>query len=158
MKRRAFLAGLVSGLTLAGPALAGDVIDSIVRQLKKQGFRSVVQERTLLGRVRIVAKRKDGTREIIVNPRTGEILRDLWTPLNGVPATGRSSTIRMDAAGPEVAVTTTMTMMTMTMTTMMMMMMMTMTAEATLAAAVAAAGVAAAGVAVTTTMTTTTEV
>ena len=81
MKRRAFLAGLVSGLTLAGPALAGDVIEGIVRQLKKQGFRSVVQERTLLGRVRILAKRKDGSREIIVNPRTGEILRDLWTPL-----------------------------------------------------------------------------
>jgi hypothetical protein len=88
MKRRAFVAGLMSGIALAGPALAGDVIDSIVRQLRKQGFRSVVQERTLLGRVRIVADRKDGSREIIVNPRTGEILRDLWTPLNGSASDG----------------------------------------------------------------------
>ena len=70
MKRRAFLTGLVSGATLAGPALASDVVDSIISQLKKQGFRSIVQERTLLGRVRIVAEKKDGTREIIVNPRT----------------------------------------------------------------------------------------
>jgi len=83
MKRREFLSGLAVGLALATPAAAQEVVDSIIRQLKKLGFRSVVQERTLLGRVRILAKRKDGEREIIVNPRTGEILRDLWTPVAG---------------------------------------------------------------------------
>ena len=44
MKRRELLAGLVSGTMLAGPALASDFVDSIVRQLKKQGYRSVEQE------------------------------------------------------------------------------------------------------------------
>lgn len=83
MKRREFLSGLAVGLVLASPAAAQDYVDSIVRQLKQQGYRSIVQERTLLGRVRIVANRKDGEREIIVNPRTGEILRDLWIPVDG---------------------------------------------------------------------------
>lgn len=38
---------------------------------------------TLLGRARIVATSQDGYREIIVNPRTGEILRDVWLSLEG---------------------------------------------------------------------------
>lgn len=83
MKRREFLGGMATGIVAAGPALASDLVDSIVRQLKKQGFKSISTERTLLGRVRILADRKDGSREIIINPRTGEILRDLWTPTQG---------------------------------------------------------------------------
>ena len=83
MKRRDFLCGMAAGLAVGGPALAEGVADSIVRQLKRLGFRSIVQERTLLGRVRITAQRNDGLREIIVNPNTGEILRDLWTPAGG---------------------------------------------------------------------------
>ena len=83
MKRREFLTGIAVGLALASPAAAQDIVDSILGQLRKQGYRSIVQERTLLGRVRIVADRKDGEREIILNPRTGEILRDLWIPVDG---------------------------------------------------------------------------
>ncbi len=83
MKRRGFLIGLAAGAAFASPALAQGVVDDIVRQLKNQGFRSVVTEQTLLGRVRILAERRDGQREIIINPRTGEILRDLWTAFSG---------------------------------------------------------------------------
>lgn len=83
MKRRVFLSGLAAGIALAAPAFAEEVVDSIVRQLKTLGFKDIAQERTLLGRVRITAARKDGLREIIVNPKTGEILRDLWTPVSG---------------------------------------------------------------------------
>jgi hypothetical protein len=87
MQRRAFVGGLIAAFGLTGPALAEDAVDGIISQLKKQGFQAIVQERTLLGRVRITAIRKDGTREIIINPRTGEILRDLWTPLDGSAST-----------------------------------------------------------------------
>ncbi len=80
MKRRAFLSGLAAGIAIGMPAVAEGVVDSIVRQLKKLGFGGITEERTLLGRIRITASRKDGRREIIVNPQTGEILRDLWTP------------------------------------------------------------------------------
>ena len=88
MKRRFFIAGLAAGVAFAAPALAQSIVDSILRQLKQQGFRSIVQETTLLGRVRITAERKDGFREIIVNPKTSEILRDLWTPVAGGAAAG----------------------------------------------------------------------
>lgn len=83
MKRRNFLSGLVAAVALAGPALAQDYVASVIEQLKAQGFRSIRQERTLLGRVRIIGVRKDGRREIIINPNNGEILRDLWMPMKG---------------------------------------------------------------------------
>jgi hypothetical protein len=51
------------------------------------GFNSIKQERTLLGRVRIIASRSDGRREIIINPSNGEILRDLWMPSRGEKGT-----------------------------------------------------------------------
>ncbi len=92
MKRREFVAGLLAAGAFAAPAFADDIVESIVRQLKRQGFGAITQERTLLGRVRIAAKRKDGSREIILNPRTGEILRDLWTPIDG--GKGRVEIIR----------------------------------------------------------------
>jgi hypothetical protein len=99
MQRRVFVGGLIAGFGLTGPALADDVVDGIIRQLKKQGFGSVAQERTLLGRVRITAARKDGTREIILNPRTGEILRDLWTPVDGTAGTAQIISDPSDGGG-----------------------------------------------------------
>lgn len=87
MRRRDVLTAMVAGVLIAPAAQAQDFVASVVAQLRAQGFRSVVQERTLLGRVRITATRKDGKREIIINPRTGEILRDLWLPLDGKPRT-----------------------------------------------------------------------
>jgi hypothetical protein len=78
MRRRVFLAALLGAVVPAGPALARDRSNDIVRQLKKNGYRIVDVSRTFLGRVRILASRKGGQREIIVNPSTGEILRDLW--------------------------------------------------------------------------------
>lgn len=87
MKRRQLLIGLaaVAGTQLcaAGVALAAGFADQIVAQLRKQGFGSIVVERTWLGRVRILAERSDARREIILNPNTGEILRDLWLSKSG---------------------------------------------------------------------------
>lgn len=80
MRRRHFLSGLLAATTIPGAAQAQDFVASVIAQLKKQGFRSVVEKRTLLGRVRLTASRANGVREIIINPGTGEILRDLWTP------------------------------------------------------------------------------
>ena len=74
----------MAGLMLCGafqsPAEARDLTATIIQQLTRQGFVDVAQERTLLGRVRITATRNGGHREIIFNPNTGEILRDLWQP------------------------------------------------------------------------------
>ena len=82
MHRRQLLLALAL-LSIAGPALARPVADRIARELSRQGFTSIEISRTLLGRDRVVATGPDGRREVIVNPRTGEILRDLWTPGTG---------------------------------------------------------------------------
>jgi hypothetical protein len=83
MQRRDFFSVMLLGAALSGPAAAQDIVSRIVNQLRGQGFASIIEERTLLGRVRILADRTDGQREIIVNPSTGEILRDLWVPASG---------------------------------------------------------------------------
>lgn len=81
MNRRGFLALSAATLALlpAGPALAQDVVAGIVRQLEQRGYRDIAVSRTWLGRVRILAQGPRGLREIILNPATGEILRDLTT-------------------------------------------------------------------------------
>lgn len=82
MHRRAFLT--LAPLALAatsGRAGAAGYADDVAAQLTKQGFRKISTTTTWLGRVRITAERKDGRREIVLNPRTGEILRDQWTLL-----------------------------------------------------------------------------
>jgi hypothetical protein len=78
MKRREFMTGLLAGVALAGPATAQDVAGDIIAQLLQQGFTDVTSSTTWLGRVRILAQRDNDSREIVVNPRTGEILRDVW--------------------------------------------------------------------------------
>ncbi len=76
---------LVAGL-LAGPALAGSYEDNVLEQLQAQGYANIRLSRTLLGRSRIVAVTGDYSREIILDPNTGEILRDLWARI-APPAT-----------------------------------------------------------------------
>lgn len=82
MARKAI--GLVfAGMVVATSAHAEGYADSIVAQLRAQGFSEIETERTWLGRTKIVASGADGQREIVVNPNTGEILRDLWLMRNG---------------------------------------------------------------------------
>lgn len=90
MKRRDFLLGLASAGPLAlvgGAALAQSFADDLIAQLTAMGFSDIEAFTTWLGRVRIVAARADGVREIVLNPRTGEVLRDFWTPASGDGAT-----------------------------------------------------------------------
>lgn len=77
--RQAVLGGLLTALALAAPVCAQDYAADLESRLKGQGYEIDTIERTLLGRVRIVARGPDGAREVIVNPRTGEILRDMST-------------------------------------------------------------------------------
>ena len=63
--------------------MAQSVAEQITRQLRDQGFGQVTITQTWLGRTRIIGKSGDGQREIIVNPKTGEILRDLFTTASG---------------------------------------------------------------------------
>lgn len=62
----------------ASPAMAEEVSDRIVLWLEQQGFTNFEIERTWLGRIKIEAYARGVEREIIINGRTGEILRDFW--------------------------------------------------------------------------------
>ena len=86
MDRRRFLLGLGCSVALAGHAAAATFQDAVVAQLRDQGYSDIVVERTLLGRIRIVAVLGDTRREIILNPRTGEVLRDVVFTSNGTAA------------------------------------------------------------------------
>lgn len=89
MNRRRFLFQLTatSATLVTGAAFAASYADAVIAQLTRQGFYNIGVETTWLGRVRIVADRGDGKREIILNPRTGEILRDSWQASGAAGAT-----------------------------------------------------------------------
>ena len=86
-----------AAFVLATPAHA-DFVTAVQQKLQSQGFTEISVSYTLLGRSRIVARGKKGVREIILNPKTGEVLRDLWTSASG--ATG-SSIFESDTAEDE---------------------------------------------------------
>ncbi len=87
MDRRTLILAAAACL-VAGPALAQTVADRVMRDLAQQGYTRIETSRTLLGRTQIVGTGPAGRREIIANPRTGEILRDLWQPGGGSTGSG----------------------------------------------------------------------
>lgn len=114
MSRLTFLC-LISALALlALPAFAQNSPEEIViGTLREQGYQIVLEERTWLGRARVIAAKGNLRREVVFNPGTGEILRDYAMRMpdsrgdEGVP--GTSATISPDqpdvgiALSPEVS-------------------------------------------------------
>ena len=86
MKHRHLAISIAASLAMAGQLYAATFSDDVISQLTRQGFASITSETTWLGRVRITAQRDGGQREIVLNPRSGEILRDIWTPAAGSSA------------------------------------------------------------------------
>lgn len=68
--------GVVMVLGSVLPGFADVISDRVVANLKAQGFVVIQMDRTWLGRIWILAESKDVRREIVINPATGEILRD----------------------------------------------------------------------------------
>ncbi|HQU68028.1 MAG TPA: hypothetical protein PLI43_07490 [Albidovulum sp.] len=77
MNRRVFLLTSAGALLSASSGLAAATPEDLVaRDLTGAGFRITSRERTLLGRVRFVAVRGETEREVVLDPSSGEILRD----------------------------------------------------------------------------------
>lgn len=77
MNRRVFLLASAGSLLLGSAAFAAtSPEDQVARAIKGDGFRITSQRRTLLGRVRFLAVRGDTQREVVMDPSSGEILRD----------------------------------------------------------------------------------
>jgi len=77
MQRRKFITLLGAALVAGAPVFAQSLRDTIISQLTEQGFSKVTVSRTWLGRLRFVATNTTYRREIVLNPNTGEVLRDL---------------------------------------------------------------------------------
>jgi len=88
MRRILIRAALVLSLAVAIPAAASaqSVQDTVLSELRQQGYTEISVYRTLLGRVRIEAESPQFYREIVLNPSTGAILRDYWRRKPGVIA------------------------------------------------------------------------
>lgn len=65
----AFLLGSTS-------AIAQNVQEQIVQKLRSEGYTQIEISRSFFGRLRIEAHKDNFERELVVNPRTGVILRD----------------------------------------------------------------------------------
>lgn len=112
MNRRKFLlsaSGLAAHLVTAGAAHAS-FEDSLSSRLRREGYRIVTRKRTWLGRIRIVAVRSLEEREVVLDPSTGEILRDYSTSIaaatsgpSGRDRSNRSGTSRGDGPGEPTA-------------------------------------------------------
>ncbi len=70
---------------LSGPAFARTVEDRLISGLKAQGYVVLEDGFTWLGRLRVVAENAKYHREIVVNPETGEVLRDYVVLLSDIP-------------------------------------------------------------------------
>lgn len=78
-KTRGILRAGLLGLALASAPEAraqAQVSQAFIERLRAEGYESISIGRTLLGRIRIVARDATRQREIVVNPATGELLRD----------------------------------------------------------------------------------
>lgn len=75
--RRQLLMGIAALPLATGPALAQQAFtDEVIARLEAQGFVVESMRRTWLGRVQIVSRRGRLTRETVLDPRNGVILRD----------------------------------------------------------------------------------
>jgi hypothetical protein len=82
MKRREFLLSGTFFLATAGTAFASQSEDEVTRRLHREGFRITQRKRTWLGRIKIQAKNGKKLREIVLDPTSGEVLRDYTEELS----------------------------------------------------------------------------
>lgn len=77
VRRSALLVSALAFVLLACGVQAQSLYASVKAQLRDQGYRDIETSQTLLGRARFEARKGDRVRVIVINPSTGEILRDL---------------------------------------------------------------------------------
>ena len=78
-------------IIIDAPGIADlQAVQDLVEELKADGFLHIEIRRTFLGRARIVAYSATEIREIIINPTTSEVLRDLaQSNSDSVPGRGK---------------------------------------------------------------------
>jgi hypothetical protein len=89
MLRREFILFGAAAIAVPAAAQTNPFVQDLVLMLQEQGYTRFWVTRTWLGRLRIRAISDTFRREIIMNPKTGEILRDFWE-LIGVQGESKS--------------------------------------------------------------------
>ncbi len=77
--------------TLAVTPVVAETRDSVIAELSSEGYSEIRISRTWLGRLRFVATGPDGQREIVLNPASGEIMRDYTSKAEPPARTQRSA-------------------------------------------------------------------
>ncbi len=78
--RRPLTAPLIAlALAVSAPPAAAGPAEDWAALLRSQGYAQIVVRRSLLGRIWIIATGPDGSREVVIDPLTGEVLRDFAT-------------------------------------------------------------------------------
>ena len=93
MLKRLLIPLVIAAGLLAPAARASSTEETIISELRDQGFTRIEIRRTLLGRTRILAESPAYEREIVLNPASGVILRDFWTTRDGGGGKGPSSLV-----------------------------------------------------------------
>lgn len=84
MNRRSILIAFVAALALpAASVMAKEPYEEWTDWLEDEGYTDIKASRTLLGRIQIQARLGRMSREIVINPRTGEVLRDVMLDASG---------------------------------------------------------------------------
>ncbi len=94
-----YILALMASLS-ALPARAVELVDQILAELRADGYSQFEVSRTLLGRTHISAQSLRYGREIVINPRTGEILRDYRFLLASGDGAEDQLLLEDDASGP----------------------------------------------------------
>ena len=104
MNRRRFLLSAASfaAIPVSATAAHASVEDKVAARLRREGYRIVQRKRTWLGRVRFIAVRSREERELVLDPSSGEILRDYSTTVSVASdgPSGRGEAGRGGAGGP----------------------------------------------------------
>lgn len=75
--RRLLSLALIAAVGLASPGFAQSLEERVIAELQRDGYCRINRTRTLLGRVRIIGLKPFYLREVVINPSTSEILRDI---------------------------------------------------------------------------------
>lgn len=99
MNRREFLLSGTFFLATSGVASATQSEDDLALRLRQEGFRITERKRTWLGRIKIRARNGKTLREVVLDPTSGEVLRDYSEDLSTEQSRSGRRISRDDTSG-----------------------------------------------------------
>ena len=86
-------------MTLSMTSVQAQSVDSALSQLQDQGYQIISKQKTWLGRTRIVATRDGQVREIVMQTRSGIVLRDFTESIQPSISNPSTAAVNGNAGG-----------------------------------------------------------